>query len=488
MTGRPAIPPGARLRVAAGRVVPGHSVAVVRIVFGTVAVVSAARILAYGWVGQLWSQPELLLGWPGVAVPAIGHAGLVAVVAVVGCAGLAIVLGVAPRVAAAVFLVAFGYLELLDRTTYLNHYWAMTLLAMLLIVLPSDGTWALRVGRRAGPPARVAGRALLPVTRQRAGVPAWTVWLLRTQVAVVYIGAGLAKLDADWLLRGQPLGMWFASRADLPVLGPSLVLPGAGLVASWAGLAFDLSIVAWLWWRPTRAPAFVAVVAFHAGTWVLFPAIGVFPLLMVGLATVWLPPDWPAAVARRLRRGAAWSPTPTGASSWSPTAATAKGTAKGTPVRPAVAVRPVVAVLASVWMLVQLVVPFRHAVIPGDVRWTEEGGRFAWRVMAEEKVGWATFTLTDPTTAVSERVAITDVLTANQAHVAATRPDVLHQVATTLAERRAAATGIRPRVRVDARVSWNGRPNAPLIDPKVDLAAQPWRHGRHQPWILEPPP
>ena len=31
----------------------------------------------------------------------------------------------------------FGYLELLDRTTYLNHYWAMSLLAALLIVLPS---------------------------------------------------------------------------------------------------------------------------------------------------------------------------------------------------------------------------------------------------------------------------------------------------------------------------------------------------------------
>ena len=131
--------------------------------------------------------------------------------------------------------------------------------------------------------------------------------------------------------------------------------------------------------------------------------------------------------------------------------------------------------------------PLRHLAVPGDVRWAEEAGRFSWRVMAEEKAGWARFTLTDPVAGTSTTVDIGDVLTPNQAHVAALRPDLLHQLAGILATRAAAATGVRPQVRVDAWVSWNGRPHARLVDPASDLAAVPWRHGRHQPWILPPP-
>ncbi len=41
------------------------------------------------------------------------------------------------------------------------------------------------------------------------------------------------------------------------------------------------------------------------------------------------------------------------------------------------------------------------------------------------------------------------------------------------------------RVRADAFVSLNGRRAARLVDPDVDLAAEPWRP--HQPWILPEP-
>jgi vitamin K-dependent gamma-carboxylase len=438
-----------RVRMAAGVMVPGHSVAVARMAFGAVVTISAARVLARGWVDDLWAQPEVLLGWPGLGVPLLPRPGLIAVVAGVGTCGAMIAAGVATRGAALAFLVGFGYLELLDRTTYLNHYWAMTLLAVLLVLLPTDGTWSL-AARRHG------------ATR---GVPAWTLWLLRGQIAIVYLFAAIAKLHPDWLLRGEPLATWMAARTDLPVLGPLLAVPVTALLASWAGLLFDLTIVVWLWWRATRPIAIVGVVAFHTVTWLLFPAIGVFPLLMVWLATVWLPPDWPVRVRRR---------------AGVPVAAPA-GRCR------AVTVAPTVLAGVAVWTLLQIVLPLRHLAIPGDVRWTEEAGRFSWRVMAEEKVGWARFQLTDPVTGTTDTVNITDVLTPNQAHVAALRPDLLHQVSSILADRRAADTGVRPQVRVDAWVSWNGRPHARLIDPAVDLAAMPWRHGRHQSWILEPP-
>ena len=77
--------------------------------------------------------------------------------------------------------------------------------------------------------------------------------MLRAQVAVVYVMAGLAKLNHDWLVRGEPMATWLASRTDVPVIGPLLDEPWAGVATSWAGVVFDLTIVGWLLWRRTRA-------------------------------------------------------------------------------------------------------------------------------------------------------------------------------------------------------------------------------------------
>ena len=92
------------------------------------------------------------------------------------------------RLAAAALLVSLGWIELIDATTYLNHYWFLTLVAALAVVAP--------LGR-----APVARRP--PGRWTRDGGRGW-VWLLRFQVGVVYAFAGLAKLQPDWLVRALP--------------------------------------------------------------------------------------------------------------------------------------------------------------------------------------------------------------------------------------------------------------------------------------------
>ena len=39
-------------------------------------------------------------------------------------------------------------------------------------------------------------------------------------------------------------------------------------------------------------------------------------------------------------------------------------------------------------------------------------------------------------------------------------------------------------VYVEGKISVNGGPYHPLIDPKVDLAAEKWQHFKHHDWIL----
>lgn len=57
------------------------------------------------------------------------------------------------------------------------------------------------------------------------------------------------------------------------------------------------------------------------------------------------------------------------------------------------AYRPAIALFFAL----QLTLPLRHYLYPGDANWTMEGYRFAWRVMPNEKAGFATFYLVDKT-------------------------------------------------------------------------------------------
>ena len=271
-----------RVALAATRPVSSASSVAHRVLLGLLCASSAARFVWKGWVEDLYLAPEhhLTFAWfPWVRPlpPVLMYAAVLAMIPL----GLAIAAGYRTRAAALGYLVVFAYCELIDAASYLNHYWYLTLALTLAVVLPLSAT----------------------IVR----VPMAVVWVLRAQIAVVYLMAGLAKLNHDWLVRGEPMATWLASRTDVAVIGPLLDEPWAGLAASWAGVVFDLTIVGWLLWRRTRAIAYAAVVAFHVVTWLLFP-IGVFPWVMLAGTLIFLPPDWPLrASGRDLRQDGFWA-------------------------------------------------------------------------------------------------------------------------------------------------------------------------------------
>ncbi len=159
------------------------SSAVYRILFGLLGAYSAARFLHKGWVEALYLAPEYHLTYPWFTwVRPLPAPLMYAAVAAMIPLGLAIAVGYRTRLAAAAFLVVFVYCELIDAALYLNHYWYVTLALPLVVVLPLSRTWSLdaRAGR----------------VRSSPWVPAAVVWVLRAQLAVVYLMAGLGKLNA----------------------------------------------------------------------------------------------------------------------------------------------------------------------------------------------------------------------------------------------------------------------------------------------------
>ena len=289
---------------------------------------------------------------------------------------------------------------------------------------------------------------------------------MRAQLAAVYVFAGIAKLNADWLLKAQPLHIWLQDHIGLPLVGPLVSEVWAAYVFSWAGAIFDLTIVGWLLWRRTRPAAYAVLVAFHVLTYLLFPQIGVFPWLMSGAALLFFQPAWPRQVLRRL-----WRRPRIPALTREPPVQdlTAVVRPRANIVRRSLPFLAVAAVV--VYAAVQVTLPLRHYAYPGNVRWNEEGYRFSWRVLVTEKVGMAEYRVYNPATGQRWQADPGEYLTPLQAERMATQPDMILETAHIIAAD-FAARGLGPvQVRADVFVAMNGGANTRLIDPEADLAS-----------------
>jgi len=407
------------------------SLAAFRVMLGILLAAAMVRFLALGWIDELYLRPQFHFTWDAFAWVRPLPSGLMyALYGWLAALALGIAAGFRSRLCASLFLAGFTYIQLIDKTTYLNHDYLVSLLVGLVALLPVHDAWSVEARTR---PVRRAPRA-----------PAWALWLLRFQIAVVFVFAGLATINSDWLVEAQPLRIWLAARSDLPILGPLLATPASAYLFSWGGALYDLSIAGLLLWSRTRRFAYGTVLIFHGLTWVLCP-IGMFPWIMMVATTLFFPPDWP-------RR---WIPVaPLSPSGWA------------TPRLGAAGVLTVAA-----YAVVQVAVPLRGYCPGCRPEWTNDGFNFAWRVMIVEKAGAVDFRARDPRSGAEWPVRALDYVTERQARMMAQDPDMIRALARRIAEDWRSRGRGAVEVRADAFVSLNGRPMQRIVDPTVDLAA-----------------
>jgi vitamin K-dependent gamma-carboxylase len=417
--------------ISARRPVDLASLAVFRVLLGLTLCAGLSRFMLEGWVQTQYVQPRFLFRYFGFDfVPRLPESALYFAYCALALCAFCVAIGFCYRLCAALFTVGFAWLQLHDVTNYLNHYYLVVLVSGLMALLPLHRAFSVDAWLR-------------PSLRAQS-VPAWMLWLLRFQFGVVWFFGALAKLQPDWLLHAQPMGIWLAARSELPLLGPFLVLPGMAYALSWAGFLFDLTIVPLLLARRTRPFAYAAVLVFHCLTHLFFD-IGLFPFLMVVGATLFFEPDWPRRLVRA--RPAVLEPS-------APTSRWALGA-------------------VAAYGAFQLLFPLRHHLYPGNVLWAEEGMRFAWKIMVREKNGSITYHVRDPRSGRAWQVSPFDELEWRQASEMSGQPDLILQYAHHLAEtfRSRGLDGVE--VRAEAWVSLNGRKSRLMIDPQVDLAAVP---------------
>jgi vitamin K-dependent gamma-carboxylase len=458
-----------------------------RVAFGVLIAWEAVRGLLHHQIPLLLHANVLFTYWPFTFVKLMPSPLMYGVEIMLVVAGVFMALGFYYRLSAIAVFVGSTYLFLLDSGRYLNHIYLVCLLAFLMIFLPANRRWSLDA--RFDPNIR------------RDEVPAWTLWLLRFQIAVPYFFGGLAKLNGDWF-RGQPLHSMLLVHRDFPLLGHYFNNRWFFDFLNWGSLLLDLLVVLALLNRYTRVPAYMAAIAFHLMN-ARFFHIGIFPFLMIAATALFFPADWPRRVVndartrplpRRFRRFVIGFVIGAALALYLPNERTlifslVGGIGGGVvgyyfeippPRKPRVPAPRAIAAphkklvvgILAVWVALQVLLPLRHFVLPGNVYWTESGERFAWFMMLRNKAGTTTFVLRNPQNGKTQDIDPRDFLQPIQMVFMTGSPDLTVQFAHYLSDRaqREEHLSVRPQVFVRTMLSLNRRPPQPFIDPTVDLA------------------
>ncbi|WP_194851274.1 HTTM domain-containing protein [Nonlabens antarcticus] len=427
--------------------------AVFRIGFGLMMVFSVVRFWLNGWIKTLYIDPKFHFSYYGFEwIQPLGNYTYI-LYAICGLSALFVALGFKYRIAIIMFFLSFTYIELMDKTTYLNHYYFVSVLSFLMIFLPANKYYALDNYASA---------------KAYKFVPRWTTDSIKLLLCIVYFYAGLAKLNSDWLLRAMPLKIWLPSKYDLPLLGNLMQLEWIPYVMSWSGMLYDLSIPFLLLYRKTRTLGFILAVVFHVLTRMLFP-IGVFPLVMIVSCLIFFDAAFHKRILRILNRFL------------KPPAYKIKKIiiSQNYRVRRPFIILPVL----SLFFVIQLLLPWRYSLYPDELFWTEEGYRFSWRVMLMEKMGYTQYRIVDGDTGASFVVDNTDFLTSYQEKQMSFQPDFILQYAHYLGDHFTAQGHQNVQVFAESYVALNGRLSQPYIDKSIDLYSIN-ESFQHKDWIL----
>ncbi len=440
--------------------------------------IGTLRTMYNGWVDRLYVEPAFFFKFYGFEwVEPLGRTGMYLVFGTIAVSAFMVAVGWMYRLAIIIFFLLFTYVELIDVTNYLNHYYLVCLLAFLMIFLPANRAYSVDAWRN---------RNL-----QKTKIPAWCINIIKLQLGLVYFFAGLAKLNPDWLFHAMPLAIWLPTKVDLPVIGWLFNYSWVPYAFSWIGALYDLTIAFFLLNNRTRPFAYLIVIAFHGMTWALFN-IGLFPFIMTFSTLIFFSgkfherilsvlSQWLFALKKMLTNEIN--------SVNSFLAKTSKDNPEeaeqGCPVfNFSPTVKKGIQVFFFTFVLLQIAFPLRHFLYPGDLHWTEEGYRFSWRVMLVEKNGQIIFRVHDPSTGRFSEVDNAQYLTSFQEKQMSIQPDLIVQFARFLEKTYSEKYQINDlKVRAESYVSLNGRPSQVFIDPQVDLAkVSPSL--KHQTWVI----
>ena len=425
---------------------------VFRIFFGLMMFISIIRFWSKGWIKTLYLEPKFHFSYYGFDwVKPLGEFTYILFI-ICGLSALFVSIGFKYRFSIITFFLSFTYIELMDKTTYLNHYYFISILSFLMIFLPADKFFSVDNLKR---------------KNYFAKIPKWTIDCIKVLISIVYIYAGLAKINSDWLLKAMPLKIWLPSKYDIPIIGDYLLQQEwVHYLMSWSGMIYDLSIPFLLLYKKTRVFAFILVIIFHLFTAVLFP-IGMFPYIMIVASLIFFDSKFHNKIIHLIKL----TLSPLKKYNIEKVEKFKYFNSK------------LITSIVMIFLIIQIIFPFRFVLYPGNLFWNEEGYRFSWRVMLMEKMGYTTFKIVDGVSNKYFYVDNKDFLTPFQEKQMSFQPDFIIEYAHFLGHHFTLQGHKNIEVYADSFVALNGRRSKRFIDPNINLMKEK-RSLKHYSWII----
>ena len=426
-----------------------YPLSIYRIGFGILVMITILRFWYNGWIDSLYIVPDFHFSYYGFSW--VKPMGIYTYLIFYICffSALFVMLGYKYKYAIVTLFLSFTYIELMDKTTYLNHYYLVSSISFLMIFLPCNSYFSID-------------------SKSKNKIPKWTIDSLKLLIVLVYLYAGLAKINSDWLINAQPLKIWLKTKYSIPLIGESLLQKEFSYyLFSWGGMLYDISIPFLLLFKRTRVFAFIMVIIFHILTRVLFPPIGMFPYIMIFSCIIFFDSSFHKKIIEFFKSFSKEKNNILEASK------SIKSTNKN----------KISLFFISIFFIFHFLVPLRSAFYPGELFWNEQGYRFSWRVMLIEKTGYTTFKIVDKSNGKFIKVNNSDYLTMFQEKQMSFQPDMILEYAHYLGDIYKNKGFKDVSVYAESYVTLNGRPSQQFVDPKIDLYKQK-RSFKHIKWII----
>ncbi len=425
-----------------------------RLAFGFMMLFSLVRFASYNWIEEFYIKPQFHFTYYGFGwVKPIGNY-IYLLFLIAAIAAFFVAIGYKYRIAIVTFFLSFTYIELIDKTTYLNHYYFVSVISFVLIFLPANASFSIDAFKN----TKIAFQK----------IPSWNIDILKLLLGIVYFYAGLAKINTDWLIDAMPLKIWLPNNSELSFIGSFLNENWVHYAFSWMGMVYDLSIVFLLLYKPTRIFAFILVVVFHILTRILFP-IGVFPYIMIISTLIFFDASFHKKCLSYLAKLFSID---------------AKRFENGKIKTQEYNIsNNVKLTFIGLFIAFQLLFPFRYFLYKNELFWTEEGFRFSWRVMIMEKAGYTQFIVKDKISKKEIRINNSLFLTTFQEKQMSFQPDFILEYSHYLYAYYKNQGIKEPEVYVESYVALNGRLSQKYINPKINLAKE-YESFQPKTWIL----
>lgn len=358
-------------------------------------------------------------------------------------AGLCVTIGLFYRYATAICLVLITYGFLLAKEYYLNHYYLLIILSFLMFLTPAN--------RRFSVDSRLFSTPLIPYIY---------LVLLRAQMEIMLIFAGLVKINEDWL-QFIPIGSWLRDSSEKIIYGFIWQYDWGIAVSAYGIILLHVVGAPLLLFKRTRLTIFIIYCGFHISNHFILK-IGIFPWMTIVFTTLFFDPSWPQKFICFVFRREFKDPIiDRPASNQNSIELTSR--------------KKALVSFFVIWLTLQVLIPLRHYLYPGKVSWTFEGQYFSWRMMLNERET-AGFTVAVHIPEINKIYfpMNRDLLSPRQFTRVSTQPSLMRQLAKQFADKYRKKLKVETlHVHVHMPVSYNFRKPILLIDPKVDLAAQP---------------